>query len=109
MQLTTLQTGMLLLILMLGTMTTRFLPFLLLRGKHSEHPYLLYLGRMLPYASIGLLVVYCLRNLKLSEPTIALPQIVAIGLIVLLQYWRSNVLLSIGVGTVFYMFLVQQF
>lgn len=90
----------------LGTMTTRFLPFLLF-PDHKEPPrYITYLGTVLPFAVIGLLIVYCLKD-SFGNGNFALPELAAIGVVVLLHKWKHNTLLSIGVGTAFYMLLVQ--
>ncbi|QSX08262.1 branched-chain amino acid transporter permease [Alkalibacter rhizosphaerae] len=90
-----------------GTMFTRFLPFFLFRKAKSNHPYITDLGRLLPYAVIGMLVVYCLRNVRFDSPTHGLPEGIAIVSIVILHYWKENTLLSIGVGTGLYMVLIQ--
>ena len=64
------------------------------------------LGAVLPYAVIGLLVVYCLKDVPGSHWK-GLPELIAIGAIVLLHKWKKNTLLSIAGGTVLYMMLVQ--
>ena len=66
-----------------------------------------YLGKVLPPAMMGLLVVYCLRNVSLQSATHGIPELISILAIVALQKWKNNVLLSIGAGTVLYMFFVQ--
>lgn len=62
---------------------------------------------MLPYAAIGLLVVYCLRGIRFTAPSHGLPEAIAILCIVLVHHWKNNTLLSIGTGTVVYMVLIQ--
>ncbi len=89
-----------------STFITRFLPFILFARRHNSR-YVAYLGRVLPYASIGLLVVYCLRNVNLTARPYALPELAALSCIVLLHYWRDNILLSIATGTAVYMFMIQ--
>ena len=91
----------------LGTMITRFLPFILFKGAKSDHAFINYLGKVLPYSAIGLLVVYCLKDIRFQSMADWLPQTIAILCIVILHIWKNNVLLSIGVGTVVYMLLVQ--
>ena len=91
----------------LGTMTTRFLPFLLFPAGKETPPYIRYLGKYLPPAVFGLLVVYCLKNMNLFAGTHGIPEILASAAVVGLHVWKRNTLLSIAVGTVFYMFLVQ--
>jgi branched-subunit amino acid transport protein AzlD len=88
-----------------GTMLTRFLPFLIF-SKIKTPPYITYLGTVLPYAVIGLLIVYCLKDSAYSSLH-SLPEGIAILFIVLLHTWKKSTLLSIGGGTIFYMFLVQ--
>ena len=107
MTLTYVQTAIIIAMVTLGTVTTRFLPFLIFSGKKDRHPYVDYLGRFLPYAAIGLLVVYCLRNIDLAVQASFLPEAFSILLILCLHLWRGNVLLSIGAGTTLYMLLVQ--
>ena len=93
-------------IVVLGTMLTRFLPFLIFPDGKTPPPYIRYLGTVLPYAVIGLLVVYCLKD-AVFAPSHGLPELIAIAFIVFLHKWRKNTLLSIGAGTVLYMILVQ--
>ena len=87
------------------TMLTRFLPFIVLRGETP--PYVAYLGRVLPAAIMGMLVVYCLRDVDVVAAPHGLPELVAVVCVVALQAWRRNALVSILAGTVTYMALVQ--
>lgn len=91
----------------IGTMITRFLPFILFKDSKTNNSYIGYLGQVLPYSAIGLLVVYCLKSISFSSTNNWIPETVAILCIVVLHYWKENTLLSIGVGTVIYMVLVQ--
>ena len=91
----------------LGTLITRALPFVLFGGRHRSHPYIAWLGSVLPPAAIGLLVVYCLKNVSLTVSPHGMPEALAILCIGVLHWWKSNALLSIGAGTVIYMLLVQ--
>ena len=103
---TTTQSTITILVVVLGTMLTRFLPFLVFpEGKTPPH-YITYLGMVLPYAVIGLLVVYCLKDAVFASFH-GLPELIAIVCIFILHKWKRNILLSIGVGTVVYMILVQ--
>lgn len=91
----------------LGAMVTRFLPFLLF-PEHKKIPeYIQFLGKALPAAMMGLLVVYCLKGVNLMTGGHGIPEFLAIGVIVLLHRWKNNVLLSICGGTLVYMLLVQ--
>jgi len=87
------------------TMATRFLPFVVFRRETPE--YVSYLGRVLPPAIIGMLVVYCLRDVSLAASPYGIPELVAVACVVAVQAWRRNSLASILVGTVMYMALVQ--
>lgn len=107
MTLTTTETFIIVCVVTIGTMITRFLPFLLLKGERANNPYINYLGQVLPYAAIGLLVVYCLRNVNFKSHVNFLPELIAVTFIAILHYWKENTLLSIGFGTVLYMVLVQ--
>lgn len=90
-----------------GTMATRFLPFLLFPAGKETPAYVLYLGRVLPYAIMGFLVVFCLKNVSLLSSPYGVPEAIAMVVIVALHLWKRNVLLSIGGGTIVYMLLVQ--
>ena len=90
----------------LGTMVTRFLPFLLFPEGKTPPPFITRLGGLLPYAVIGLLVVYCLKDAVFTSLH-GLPEAIAILFIFVLHKWKHNTLLSIGSGTVLYMVLVQ--
>lgn len=107
MMLTTNQALITILILSLVTFGIRALPFVLFPGNKPTPRYILYLGQVLPYAAIGMLVTYCLKSIAPLQPPHALPELVAVVVIVALQWWKRNFLLSIGSGTVVYMLLVQ--
>ena len=91
----------------LGTMATRFLPFLVFSGKRPTPRYVRYLGKALPPAIFGMLVVYCLRNVDFLSGSRGLPELLAMALTAGLHLWKGQMLLSIAGGTVFYMLLVQ--
>ena len=91
---------------LLGTMVTRFLPFLIFPEGKEPPEFIQYLGKVLPYAVIGLLVIYCLKDVP-GSGTYGIPEFLAIAFIVLLHRWKKSILHSIGGGTVFYMLLVQ--
>ena len=91
---------------LLGTMVTWFLPFLIFPEGKEPPEFIQYLGKVLPYAVIGLLVIYCLKDVP-GSGTYGIPEFLAIAFIVLLHRWKKSILLSIGGGTVFYMLLVQ--
>jgi len=89
------------------TALLRFLPFLVFRPDRPIPPYVVYLGHVLPAAIIGMLVVYCLRDTRLTAAPYGAAELLAALTVVLLQVWRRNSLLSILAGTAVYMVLVQ--
>lgn len=91
----------------LGTMLTRFLPFLVFPAGKPTPRYIRYLGKALPGAVFGMLVIYCLRNVSLFTGSHGLPEAIAIGVVVALHRWQRKMLLSIAGGTACYMLLVQ--
>lgn len=91
----------------IGTVLTRFLPFLLFPAGKPTPKYIQYLGTVLPSAVFGLLVVYCLRNVSLFTGNHAIPEIISIAAVIGLHVWKRQMLLSIAGGTVCYMLLVQ--
>ena len=95
------------LMIVIGTAFLRFLPFLIINKSLSENRYVQFLGKILPYSMIALLVVYCLKDINIIKFTYALPELISIAVIVVLHIIKRNVLISIGAGTILYMFLVQ--
>lgn len=90
----------------LVTAAVRFAPFLIFRGGHTP-PVVNYLSRMLPFAVMGMLVVYCLKGTSFAQTKDWLPALIACAAVALLHWWKKNTLLSILGGTVCYMLLVQ--
>ena len=89
------------------TMLLRFLPFAVF-GKHKKTPdYIAYISSVLPYAIMGMLVVYCLKDVSITAATHGLPELIAGAVVVGLHLWKRNTLLSIVTGTVVYMLLIQ--
>ena len=93
--------------IVLGTMLTRFLPFILFPSGKPTPKYIQYLGTVLPSAVFGLLVIYCLKDVSLFTGSHGLPELIAIALVVALHLWKRQMLLSIAGGTICYMLLVQ--
>ncbi len=91
----------------LGTMATRFLPFLIFPAGKPTPKYIQFLGRFLPAAVFGLLVIYCLRNVSLLSGNHGIPELISIAVIVALHLWKRQMLLSIAGGTICYMLLIQ--
>jgi branched-subunit amino acid transport protein AzlD len=98
---------LLIIVVMLVTMLTRFLPFLLFGEKRKTPELVTYLGKVLPFAIMGMLVVYCLKDVKFLSAPYGIPELIGIAITAGLHIWKRNSLLSIGVGTVSYMLLVQ--
>ena len=95
----------LILVMAVGTALLRFLPFLVFRK--STPPYIAYLGKVLPPALIGLLVIYCFTDVSFAAAPHGLPELIAAGCVVILHTWKRNSLISILGGTAIYMLLVQ--
>ena len=91
----------------LVTMATRFLPFLIFGSDRKTPDIIVYLGKVLPYAIMGMLVVYCMKDVSFLSAPYGIPELIACIAVAVLHIWKRNTLLSIGVGTVFYMVLVQ--
>lgn len=88
------------------TMLLRFLPFLIFNGKETPK-YVAYLGRVLPYSIMAMLVVYCLKNVSVLQAPFGVPELISVVVVAGLHAWKRNTLLSIICGTVCYMFMVQ--
>lgn len=91
----------------LGTAITRFLPFLIFPVDKPVPKYVQYLGKVLPSAVFGLLVIYCLRNVSIFSGSHGIPELISIVLVIGLHLWKRQMLLSIAGGTICYMLLVQ--
>ena len=100
-----LHTAVLIAVMAIGTALLRFSPFVIFRRRLPA--YVVYLGKVLPPAIIGMLVVYCLRNTAILEAPHGVPELIAVSVIVLLHVWKRNTLLSILSGTITYIVLVQ--
>ena len=90
-----------------GTIVTRFLPFIIFPANKKTPPAITFLGQMLPAAVMGLLVIYCFKDVSFLSGTHGIPELLATAVTVLLQIFVRNMLLTIAGGTIFYMYLVQ--
>ena len=99
------KSGMLVAVMSAVTILLRFLPFWVFKGKTPA--YITYLGKVLPPAIIGMLVIYCLRNTSIQAAPHGLPELIAAVIVVGLQAWKRNALVSILSGTVAYMLMAQ--
>ena len=88
------------------TIIFRLLPFIALGGR-KDSPFIVYLGKCLPYAIMGMLLVYCMKDVGLLSGSHGLPEALAILLVFGLHKWKHNTMISISIGTAFYMALVQ--
>lgn len=87
----------------------RAFPFLVLNKKNKAvEKYMMYLGKVLPPAVIGILIIFCLKDTSILKSPHGIPEILAVTVVVLLHVWRRNSLISILGGTIFYMYLVQK-
>ncbi len=91
----------------LGTMLTRFLPFIVFPSGKPVPKYVGYLGKALPGAALGLLVIYCFKDVNVLAGAHGLPELISLVVIAALHLWRRNMLLSIGAGTAVYILLVN--
>lgn len=94
-------------VIVLGTMITRFLPFLIFSSDRPTPKYIQYLGKFLPSAVFGLLVIYCLKHVSVFTGGHGLPELISILLVIVLHLWKRQMLLSLAGGTICYMLLVQ--
>ena len=91
----------------LGTVITRSLPFILFPSGRPTPKYVQYLGRVLPGAVFGMLVIYCLKNVSIFDGSRGIPEAIATVFVIVLHLWKRQMLWSIAGGTFFYMLLVQ--
>jgi branched-subunit amino acid transport protein AzlD len=90
-------------------MVTRFLPFIIFSEKRKTPPFIQYIGKYLPSAVFGMLVIYCLKDVKIVSGTHGIPELIAIIITVLLHKWKRQMLISIAGGTACYMLLLHIF
>ena len=91
----------------LATGLTRFLPFIIFPAGKEMPQIIKYLGKVLPAAVFGFLVVFCLKNVEILSGSHGIPELIAVAVVVILHLWKRQMLLSILGGTVVYMLLVQ--
>lgn len=95
-------------IAVLAVQITRWLPFWIFPANRPIPEYIRYLGRVLPAAMFGMLVVYCYKNIDVLSGFHGLPEFIAGAVVLVLHFWKRNMFLSIAAGTLLYMYLVQQ-
>lgn len=91
----------------LAVLATRIVPVLIFGRGEKVPEFILYLGRVVPYTAMGLLIVYCLRDIPILEAPHGLPELIALAVVTVTYLWKRNTILSVVIGTVLYMFLVQ--
>lgn len=91
----------------LGTMTTRFLPFIIFRESKETPAFIQYIGRLLPSAVFGMLIIYCLRNVDVLRGSHGIPEVLSILVTGGLHIWKRQMMLSIAGGTICYMILIH--
>lgn len=94
-------------VIALVTAALRFLPFWIFCENRKTPPLVSHLGQVLPFAIMGMLVVYCLKDVSFADAPFGIPEILGCVVVTVLHVWKRNTLLSIGAGTVCYMLLVQ--
>lgn len=91
----------------LMTLATRIVPVLIFGRGEKVPDYIMYLGKVVPYTAMGLLIVYCLKDVPVLEAPHALPEIISLAVVTLTYLWKRNTIFSVVTGTVLYMLLVQ--
>lgn len=94
-------------VIALVTAAIRFLPFVIFNGNRKTPQIIDKLGKVLPYAIMGMLVIYCMKDINFTSPSSFLPMLIACLIVGVLYVWKRNTLISIISGTVCYMVLVQ--
>ena len=89
------------------TILLRFLPFWIFGENRTTPPLITHLGQVLPFAIMGMLVVYCLKDTTFTAAPFGIPELLCCALVAVLHVWKRSTLLSIGAGTLCYMLLVQ--
>lgn len=107
MQLTAQQSLILILLIAFITFLIRATPFILFPANKKTPEYIVYLGTILPYAIMGMLIIYCLKGVSISAPYFGLPELISVAFVVIVHLWKRNTLISIAGGTILYMVLVQ--
>lgn len=107
MPLSPMQSLVIIIVTALVTFSTRVIPFLLFPEGRKIPKVVQYLGKVLPPAVIGMLIIFCYKEVSFIRAPYGIPEVLCGAVVVLLYIWKRSNLLSIGVGTVLYMVLVQ--
>jgi branched-subunit amino acid transport protein AzlD len=95
------------LVMGLAVLATRIVPVLIFGRGEKVPEFILYLGRVVPYTAMGLLIVYCLRDVPVFDAPHGLPELIALAVVAVSYIWKRNTIFSVVIGTALYMFLVQ--
>ena len=99
--------ALVILVMGLVTLATRLLPVLIFGRGEKIPDYILYLGKVVPYTAMGLLIVYCLKDVSLADSPHGLPELIALAAVSGTYLWKRNTILSVVIGTILYMVLLQ--
>ena len=102
-----LYTLLMVLVIAVVTASLRFLPFFMFSSERPVPKFVSYLGRVLPYSIMAMLVVYCLKGISFAKAPFGLPELISVILVAVLHIWKRNTLLSIICGTICYMVCIQ--
>ena len=89
------------------TAALRFAPFFIFSSERPVPKFVTYLGRVLPYSIMAMLVVYCLKGISFTKAPFGLPELISVAVVAGLHIWKRNTLFSIICGTICYMALIQ--
>ena len=98
---------LMILVIAFVTAALRFLPFIIFSGDRKVPEFVTYLGKVLPYSVMAMLVVYCLKGISFLNAPFGIPEMISVGVVAVLHVWKRNTLFSIISGTVCYMVLIQ--
>ncbi len=101
------QAILLIIVVSVVTIILRFLPFIIFNGKKEPPKIITYLGSILPFSVMAMLVVYCFKDISITNFSFGLPEVIAGIIVILLHIWKKNTLLSVISGTIVYMLLIQ--
>ena len=90
------------------TLATRILPVLIFGRNENIPSYILYLGKTVPYTAMGLLIVYCLKEVNIAQRPYGLPELIALSIVTGTYLWKRHTIFSVLIGTITYMILVQR-
>ena len=102
-------THALIIMLVMGgcVLLTRILPVIIFGRSERVPEFILYLGKVIPYTAMGLLIVYCLRDVSILGGTHGVPELIAMAVVVASYLWKRNTIVSVVLGTAVYMVLLQ--